>query len=97
MSNNDAENEKLVNAINHITEKLSDALLDEFLQLPDDEQKNIVLIKATQLLLANVLCQVAEDKPELDTISDLQGDELKELINDCISTGFSDKFLQSRH
>jgi hypothetical protein len=97
MSNDDIENEKLVNAINHLTEKLSVVLLDEFLQLPDDQQKNIVLIKATQLLLANVLCQVAVDKPELDTITDLQADELKELISDCIATGFADKFSQSRH
>jgi hypothetical protein len=97
MSNDDIENEKLVNAINHLTEKLSVVLLDEFLQLPDDQQKNIDLIKATQLLLANVLCQVAVDKPELDTITDLQADELKELISDCIATGFADKFSQSRH
>ncbi len=96
MSNND-ENEKLIQAINHLTEKVSEKLLDEFLDLSEDTQKNIVLIKAAQLLLANVLCQVAVDKEELDTIVNLQADEIKEIVDDCVSTGFADKFLPHKH
>jgi hypothetical protein len=97
MSNDNGENEKLIQAINVLTEKTSAVLLDSFLDLGEDQQKNIVLIKASQLLLANVLCQVASDKEELDTIADMQGEEIKELISDCVTTGFAEKFSPIKH
>lgn len=94
---NDNEDELITNAINHLTEKMSNVLLKEFLKLPKELQLNIVLIKSTQLLLANVLCQVAGNKDELDKIIDAQGEEIKELTINCLVTGFSDKYNVNKH
>lgn len=90
--------EKLIaNAINSLTEEVSNALLKKFLKLPEELQINIVLIKSAQLLLANVLCQIASDKEELEKIVELQGIEMKELIFNCAFSGFSDKFEVNKH
>jgi predicted PP-loop superfamily ATPase len=89
--------EFITNAINNITEKLSEVLLQEFLQLPKELQVNIVLIKSSQLLLANILCHVAATKVELTEIVDVQGVEMKELTFNCAFTGFSDKFDIKKH
>lgn len=89
--------ESITNAINNITEKLSNVLLQEFLQLPKELQINIVLIKSSQLLLANILCHVAATKVELENIADAQGVEVKELTFNCAFTGFSDKFDIKKH
>jgi hypothetical protein len=91
------DNEMFINAINKITEKLSQELLTQFLKLPKDAQLNIVLIKSAQLLLANILCQVAQNKNELEEIANQQCIELKELIFDCAMTGFSQKFESNKH
>ena len=94
---NDNEDELITNAINHLTEKISHVLLQEFLNLSNELQLNIVLIKSAQLLLANVLCQVAGNKDELNKIIDAQGEEIKELTINCSFTGFSDKYNVNRH
>lgn len=91
------DNEMLINAINTITAKLSDELLQEFFNLPNEAQKNLVLIKSAQLLLANVLCQVSVDREELEIITNSQDGELKELVLNCAVTGFSKKFGLSNH
>ena len=87
----------MANAINNITEKISNQLLEEFLKLPHNLQKNVVPIKSAQLLLANILCSVAETKEELDQLSNYQLDELKHLITDCAMTGFAKKFGVIKH
>lgn len=89
---NEIEDELITNAINNITEKLSVILLQEFLKLPKQHQINLVLMKSAQLLLANILCQIAANKDELEKIIDSQGIEIKELTLNCSFTGFSDKF-----
>lgn len=89
--------ELITNAINTLTEKLSETLLQDFLKLPKEMQINIVLIKSAQLLLANILCHAAADKEELEKLSDDQGAEMKELIYNCAYTGFSNKFDLNRH
>lgn len=89
--------QSMVDAINSITEKISNQLLEEFLQLPHQLQKNVVPIKSAQLLLANILCSVAENKDELDELSNRQLDELKILISDCAMTGFAKKFGILKH
>jgi hypothetical protein len=94
---NENQDELITNAINNITEKLSMILLEEFLKLPKELQINIVLLKSTQLLLANILCQIAADKKELEKIADDQGIEMKELTFNCAFTGFSDKFDAKKH
>ena len=94
---NKNQDESITNAINNITEKLSNLLLQEFLQLPKELQINIVLIKSAQLLLANILCHVAITKEELENIADAQGAEMKELTFNCAFTGFSDKFNIKKH
>lgn len=91
------KDELITNAINSITEKLSNILLQEFLKLPTELQMNIVLIKSAQLLLANVLCHVATNNEELEKISDDQGIEMKELIFNCAFSGFADKFDLNKH
>lgn len=91
------QDELITNAINTITENLSKNLLQEFLKLPTELQMNIVLIKSSQLLLANILCHVAINKDELDKISEMQGMELKELIVNCAFSGFSDKFALNKN
>ena len=91
------QDESITNTINDITEKLSSVLLQEFLKLPKELQINIVLIKSTQLLLANILCHVATTKEELESIADGQGVEMKELIFNCAFTGYSDKFDINKH
>ena len=91
------QDECITNAINSITEKLSNVLLQEFLNLKTDLQLNIILIKSAQLLLSNILCHVVTNKEELEKISNEQGIELKELIFNCAFTGFSDKFDLNKH
>ncbi len=94
---NENQDEAITSAINNITEKLSNVLLQEFLNLPTELQINIVLIKSAQLLLANILCHVASTKDELENIASDQGIEMKELIFNCAFTGFSDKFDINKH
>lgn len=94
---NEDQDVLIANAINGLTEKLSITLLQDFLLLPSELQLNIVLIKSAQLLLANVLCHVAETKPELDEIAKEQGMELKELTANCAMVGFADKFNLNQH
>lgn len=94
---NENKDELITNAINNITEKLSSLLLQEFLKLPKELQINIILLKSTQLLLANILCHVATTKEELESITDDQGVEMKELTFNCALTGFSDKFDINKH
>ena len=96
MKNKD-QDELIANEINHITEKLSNVLLQEFLKLPKKLQLNIVLIKSAQLLLSNILCHVASTKEELENIADHQGVEIKELTFNCAFTGFSNKFNINKH
>lgn len=94
---NENQDESIASAINNITEKLSSVLLEEFLELPKEIQINIVLIKSSQLLLANILCHIATTKEELENIADSQGVEMKELTFNCAFTGFSDKFDINKH
>ena len=91
------QDEQITIAINKLTEKLSAALLHELLLLPDELQLNLVLIKSTQLMLANILCQVADSQEELEKIVELQGIEIKALTYSCAATGFSDKFELPKH
>ncbi len=89
--------ELITNAINRLTEKMGKVLLKDFLKLPKELQMNIVLIKAAQLLLANILCQVATDPDELEKISEEQAIEIKELVFNCAYTGFASKFKFNKH
>lgn len=91
------QDESITDAINTITDKLSKVLLEEFLKLPTELQINIILIKSSQLLLANILCHVTANKEELEKISNDQGAEIKELTFHCAFTGFSDKFDLNKH
>lgn len=93
----DKNDELITDAINTITEKLSKVLLDDFLQLPKELQLNIILIKSAQLLLANILCHVADNKEELEKISDDQGLELKDLTFNCAFMAFTHKFDLNKH
>lgn len=100
MKDNDNDllnNEIMINAINSITAKLSDELLQEFLNLPNEAQKNLVLLKIVQLLLANVLCQIAIDIEELELLAANQSSELNELILNCAATGYAKKFGLVNH
>ena len=94
---NKNQDESISDAINNITEKLSNVLLQEFLTLPNELQLNIILIKSAQLLLANILCHVAANKEELEDIVNCQGIDMKELTFNCAFTGFSDKFELKKH
>lgn len=94
---NENQDESIADAINAITGKISNMLLQEFLNLPKELQINIVLIKSAQLLLANILCHVATTKEELENITEDQGVEIKELTFNCAFTGFSDKFDVNKH
>lgn len=91
------QEERATDAINQLTSKVSNTLLEEFKQLPEDMQLNVVLIKTVQLLLANVLCHVAVNRQEFDNILEAQGDEIKELTYTCASTAFADKFEMNKH
>lgn len=93
----DHQHELLTDAVNKITQSVSEVLLKEFLKLPENQQISFVLIKSAQLLLANVLCQVAMDKDELETVANAQGVELKELTLDCATSGFGEKFTTNKH
>jgi len=93
----ESQEEKLTNAINSLTEKISGLLLEEFIKLPQELQLNIVMIKSAQLLLANILCHVATTKIELQKIADEQGNEISELSLNCAYSGFSDKFEMVKH
>lgn len=88
---------KIVNAINLLTQKVSTVLVSEFLKLPEDYKVNFVMIKSLQLLLAHVLCHAASDLSELEKLMDLQGREIKELTTTCSYTGFAEKFSILRH
>ena len=94
---NENPDESITNAINTITEKLSHTLLQEFLNLPQELQVNIILIKSSQLLLSNILCNIASTTDELEKISAAQGEEMKELIFNCALTGFANKFDINKH
>ena len=74
---------------------MSEALLQEFMKLDEEMQLNLVLIKSTQLLLANILCQIATNKNELIKVTDEQGREIKELTLNCAHTGFANNFRQA--
>lgn len=89
--------EQIANAINNLTETLSEHILKEFLKLPQELQINLVLVKSVQLLLANIICQVASNKDELDKLSIEQGQQLNELTVTCAFTGYSDKFELPKH
>ena len=92
------EKEELItNAINNITEKVSQVVLDEYMKLPEEIQIGLVLIKSTQLLLANILCQVAADHEELDKLIDEQSEDIKELTHSCAHSGFAEKFKPHAH
>ena len=102
MSNEDQEQDNdqdqaITDAINSITEKMSNTLYEEYMTLPNELQLNIVLIKSAQLMLANVLCHAVETKEELDEIIEIQGIEVKELTLNCALGGFSDKFDIHKH
>lgn len=94
---NEIEDELITNAINNITEKLSVLLLNEFLKLPTKHQINLILMKSSQLLLANILCQIAVNRDELAEIIDNQATEIKELTLNCAFTGFFEKFEMIKH
>lgn len=86
------KDELYADAINGITEKLSHEIIKEYSKLPEELQKGLVLIKSSQLLLANVLCQIAMNREELDELASLQGEEMQNLIMDCAMIGYADKF-----
>ncbi len=91
------QDELITDAINNITQKLGDTLLKEFLDLPEELQINLVLIKTSQLLLANILCQVAANKRELEKITEDQGVEIKDLTMNCAFSAFGGKFEGRTH
>ncbi|EKD73983.1 MAG: hypothetical protein ACD_45C00118G0004 [uncultured bacterium] len=93
----DNQNELVVHAINTLTEKMSIVLLQEFLKLPKELQINLALIKSAQLLLANILCQVAVSQEELMKLIDEQDGEIKELTTNCAFTAFAKKFQVKKH
>lgn len=97
MPENEQNYELFAEAINNIAEKISEVLLQKYLELPEELQKSIVLIKSVQLVLANILCQIAISKEELDDIANQQGEDIKELIYDCAMTAFAKKFNMSNH
>lgn len=89
--------EMVSDAINMITERASRVVIDEFVKLPSDLQMNVVLVKSAQLLLANVLCQVASNMEELDALLETQSDDMKELTMSCAVSAFTDKFSINTH
>lgn len=89
--------EAVTAAINNITGKVSEVMLQEYMKLPADIQIGLILIKSTQLLLANVLCQIAADHDELNKLMDEQAEDIKELTHTCAHTGFADKFKTHTH
>ena len=91
------QDELVTDAINNLTEKVSTLLLQEFLKLPEELQVTVVLVKSAQLLLANVLCQVAEDRKELEVLIAEQNDEVKELTLNCAFSGYMHKFEVNKH
>lgn len=93
----DVSDELITQSVNSITEKLSNVLLQEFLKLPNELQLNVILIKSTQLLLANIYCHVAMSMEELEKIIDSQAHEIKELTLNCAFSGFSQKFTLDKH
>jgi hypothetical protein len=95
--NNENQDEAITNAINSITGKISYVLLQNFLILPNELQLNVVLLKSVQLLLVNILCQVATTNDELTDIGNVQGSEIKELTINCTYAGFADKFSINKH
>ncbi len=96
-NDNKDQNELFAEAINTITAKLCDELLKEFSKLSPELQKGLVLIKSSQLMLANVLCHIALNKKELEDLISTQGQEIKDLTWDCMVTGFAKKFEVMEH
>jgi hypothetical protein len=94
---NEEKDQLLSNAINKLTEKLSALLLEELMKLPEDMQTGFVLIKSTQLLLGNILCQVASSNEILDKLCEEQGGQIQELTLNCAYAGFADKFGLNKH
>lgn len=92
-----SQEERATDAINELTSSISDALLEGFNQLPQDLQLNVVMIKTVQLLLANVLCHVAQSKAEFDDIVTVQGAEITDLAYACANTAFAGKFGINKH
>lgn len=99
MSKNKQEisDDVITDTINYLTEKISRLLLDEFLKLDKTLQINLVLIKSSQLLLANVLCQVASNIDQLHDLLNAQITEIKNLTINCAYTGFTEKFKVIKH
>lgn len=93
----DEEQLALIDAINSINESVSQEMLKKFLSLPSSQRTNLVLIKSSQLLLANVLCQVAANEEELHELLSAQELELKELTLDCAMSGYGEKFQFNKH
>lgn len=91
------QDEMILKAINKITSKLSKMMLREFLKLPPELQMNLVMIKSSQLLLANILCHAANNSVELGKILDEQDGDMRELVLNCAHSGFADKFDQNKH
>lgn len=94
---NEDKDQLVSDAINKLTEKLSELLLDELLKLPEELQTGFVLIKSTQLLLSNILCQVASGMDILEKLCEEQGQQIKELTLNCAYSGFSEKFNLNKH
>lgn len=92
-----SQEERATDAINSLTSDVSNALLEGFNQLPQDLQLNVVMIKTVQLLLANVLCHVAQNKQEFDDIVTVQGSEISELAYTCANVAFAAKFGIEKH
>lgn len=93
----DKEQDDLSDAINDLTDKVSNVLLKEYMDLPQDMQIGLVLIQTSQLLLANVLCHVALNAEELEGLISEQSSEIRELTLHCARAGFSDKFHFEKH
>ena len=89
--------EEITDAINNITSSLSKLLLNEFLKLPKELQIGLVLTRTTQLLMANILCQVADSNNELDQLMNEHISELKDLTLKCAAVGYAKKFNISKH
>ena len=88
----------IIYSCNHeLTQKTSETLLKEFLKLPKDAQTNLVLIKSSQLLLSNILCQVVSDIEELEMMINEQDNDIRELTLNCATTAFADKFNIKKH
>lgn len=91
------EHEIYAEVINAITERLSALLIKRYEKLPEELQKGLVLVRSVQLLLANIICQVALNKNELDMLANAQNDDMKELIETCAVIKYAHKFGIVKH